>query len=65
MLEGRCAFHFGRQKLELTVGDAVYFDATVPHVYRPIDHGPARILAVVASANYPPHGDISVLLDDA
>jgi len=65
VVEGRCAFHFDRQRIELAAGDAVYFDATVPHVCRAIGKGPARILAVVASANYPLHGDISVLLDDA
>lgn len=65
VVEGRCVFHFGKERIELATGDAVYFDATVPHVCRAIGKGPARILAVVASANYPLHGDISVLLDDA
>jgi mannose-6-phosphate isomerase-like protein (cupin superfamily) len=65
VIEGRCVFHFGRQRIELNEGDALYFDATVPHVCRAIGKGPTRLLAVVASANYPLHGDISVLLDDA
>lgn len=65
VLEGRCTFHFGKEKIELAAGDAVYFDASVPHVCRAADSGLTRILAVVASANYPLHGNISVLLDDA
>lgn len=65
VLEGPCTFHFGKETIELSAGDAVYFDASVPHVCRAADTGPARILAVVASANYPLHGNISVLLDDA
>jgi len=63
--EGRCVFHFGKEQIDLAEGDAIYFDATVPHVCRPAGKGPARILAVVASANYPLHGNIAVLLDEA
>lgn len=65
VMEGRCVFHFGKDRVELGPGDAIYFDATVPHVCRARDAGPARILAVVASENYPLHGNISVLLDEA
>jgi transcriptional regulator with XRE-family HTH domain len=64
VVEGRCDFYFGKEQIELGVGDAVYFDALVPHVCRARGKSPARILAVVASANYPLHGNISVLLDD-
>jgi transcriptional regulator with XRE-family HTH domain len=65
VVEGRCLFHFGKDHIQLSAGDSVYFDATVPHVCRALDKGPARILAVVSSPNYPLHGNISVLLDDA
>jgi transcriptional regulator with XRE-family HTH domain len=65
VVEGRCVFHFGKEHIELSAGDSIYFDATVPHVCRALGKGPARILAVVSSANYPLHGNISVLLDDA
>jgi transcriptional regulator with XRE-family HTH domain len=65
VLQGGCVFHFGKERIELAEGDAVFFDASVPHVCRARGKGPVRILAVVASANYPLHGDISVLLDDA
>jgi len=65
VVEGRCIFLFGRERIELATGDAIYFDAAVPHVCRALGKGPSRILAIVASANYPLHGDISVLLDDA
>ena len=34
MLEGRCAFLFGKDRIELETGDAIYFDASVPHVCR-------------------------------
>jgi len=64
VLQGRCQFHFGKERIELAEGDAVYFDASVPHVCHAHPKSPARILAVVASPNYPLHGDIAVLLDD-
>jgi mannose-6-phosphate isomerase-like protein (cupin superfamily) len=62
MVEGRCLFIYGKEKVELGVGDAVYFDATVPHVSRALSN-PARMLAIVASRDYPLHGNIAVLLD--
>lgn len=65
VVKGRCLFHFGKERIELAEGDAVYFDAAVPHVCRAVGGEPARILAVVASPNYPLHGNIAVLLDDA
>ncbi len=65
VMEGRCVFHLGKQQIELAVGDSIYFDASIPHVCRAADNGSARILAVVASPNYPLHGNISVLLDEA
>jgi transcriptional regulator with XRE-family HTH domain len=64
VVEGRCLFLFGKERVELETGDAVYFDATVPHVCRALGKGPSRILAVVASADYPLHGNIAVLLED-
>ena len=64
VVEGRCVFHFGKQHVELSAGDSIYFDAAIPHVCRALDEGPARILAVVSSPNYPLHGNISVLLDN-
>jgi len=64
VLEGRCVFRFGKESINLAAGDSVFFDASVPHVCRAQGKSPARILAVVASADYPLHGNISVLLDD-
>lgn len=64
MLEGRCTFIFGKERLQLDPGDAVYFDATVPHVCRALGAGPSRLLALVASPDYPLHGNIAVLLDE-
>lgn len=64
VIEGRCLFLFGKDRIELGVGDAVYFDASVPHVCRALGKAPSRILAVVASADYPLHGNIAVLLED-
>jgi transcriptional regulator with XRE-family HTH domain len=64
VLEGRCTFVFGKEHTELEAGDAVYFDATVPHVCRARGPGPSRILAIVASSDYPLHGNIAVLLDE-
>lgn len=64
VVEGRCEFFFGKQRLELEAGDSIYFDASVPHVCRGLGKGPSRILAVVSSPDYPLHGNIAVLLDD-
>ncbi len=64
VIEGRCLFLFGKEKIELETGDAVYFDASVPHVCRALGRGPSRMLAVAASADYPLHGNIAVLLED-
>jgi transcriptional regulator with XRE-family HTH domain len=64
IVEGRCEFLFGKQRLELQAGDAVYFEATVPHVCRALGKGPSRMLAVVTSPDYPLHGNIAVLLDE-
>lgn len=64
IVEGRCMFIYGKEHAELGPGDAVYFDATVPHVTRALGDGPAYMIAVVASPDYPLHGNISVLLDD-
>lgn len=64
VLEGRCTFNFGKDRIELAAGDAVYFDATVPHVCHAVGDGPSRLLAIVASPDYPLHGNIAVLLDE-
>jgi quercetin dioxygenase-like cupin family protein len=64
VIEGRCVFLFGKERIKLEPGGAVYFDASVPHVCRSIGKSTARVLAVVASADYPLHGNISVLLDN-
>lgn len=64
VVEGRCLFLFGKERMELETGDAVYFDASVPHVCRALGKGPSRILAVAASPDYPLHGNIAVLLED-
>lgn len=64
VVEGRCAFHYGKERIELSTGDAVYFDATVPHVCRALPGEPARVVAIVASTDYALHSNISVLLDD-
>jgi len=63
IIEGRCVFIYGKERLELGVGDSVYFDATVPHVCRATTSAPTRMLAIVASRDYPLHGNIAVLLD--
>lgn len=63
VVEGRCVFIYGKEKFDLGVGDAVYFDATVPHVCRATTSAPTRMLAIVASRDYPLHGNIAVLLD--
>lgn len=63
VVDGRCLFLFGKDRIELRIGDAVYFDASVPHVCRAVGRSVSRILAVVASSDYPLHGNIAVLLN--
>jgi quercetin dioxygenase-like cupin family protein len=63
VVEGRCLFLFGKERIELETGDAVFFDASVLHVCRALGK-PSRILAVAASPDYPLHGNIAVLLED-
>lgn len=60
---GRALGGSNRAYVELNAGDSVYFNATVPHVCRAIPEVPSRMLAIVASPDYPLHGNIAVLLD--
>jgi transcriptional regulator with XRE-family HTH domain len=64
VLEGQCDLVYGKETLSLRRGDAVYYDATVPHAARAIKGKPCRILAVVASRDYLFHGDLSRLLNE-
>ena len=62
VLGGECQMIYGKDVIELRAGDAVYYDATVPHAARAIKDKPCRLLAVVASRDYLFHGDLSRLL---
>lgn len=63
VLEGEFDLFYGKERIRLRAGDAVYYDATVPHAARPVPGKPARILAVVASRDYLFHGDLASLLN--
>ena len=62
VLNGEFDLIYGKERIRLREGDAVYYDATVPHAARPIKGKPCRILAVVASRDYLFHGDLTRLL---
>jgi len=64
VIEGECDLLYGKERIRLRRGDAVYYDATVPHAAHAIKGKPCRILAVVASRDYLFHGDLSRLLNE-
>lgn len=45
MLSGTCDYFIGQEKVRLEQGDALYFDATKPHM--PVNHGPQPVLMLV------------------
>jgi transcriptional regulator with XRE-family HTH domain len=47
MLDGTSEFTYGDQKLIVRKGDCVYFDASVPHVGRPVGDKPVRAFMVI------------------
>jgi len=64
VLRGSCLFHYGKEQIALETGDAVYYDATVPHAVRLRSaRETCRILAVIASRDYLFHGDLARLLN--
>lgn len=64
VLEGECELTYGKQKIYLRSGDAVYYDAQIPHTSRALKGAPCRLLVVVASRDYLFHGDLSRLLNE-
>jgi transcriptional regulator with XRE-family HTH domain len=62
VLEGEMVLRYGKQRMLLRTGDAVYYDATVPHASCAAAGKPCRVLAVVASRDYLFHGDLSRLI---
>jgi transcriptional regulator with XRE-family HTH domain len=62
LLEGRCTFYYGKDSFVLEAGDAVYYDATIPHGIRSDPGIVSRLLVVVSSRDYLFHGDIEKLL---
>lgn len=63
VLSGRCRFLFGEEVHPLAKGDAVYFDAAVPHAVRPIDGETCQLLAVVTASDFRAHADIGKVLE--
>ncbi len=62
VLEGEFELLYGKEKIRLKQGDAVYYDATIPHAARPVKGSSCRLLVVVASREYLFHGDLTRLL---
>jgi transcriptional regulator with XRE-family HTH domain len=50
VIEGEVELEIHGRKNRLGPGDAVYFEASFPHSYRPLGPGPARALVVVSPA---------------
>ena len=60
MLEGSVEFHMDYYSpLALNVGDSVYFDASVPHIFLCTGEGDALILSITSQPPppLPPPGD--------
>jgi transcriptional regulator with XRE-family HTH domain len=64
IIEGDCTLVYGAQRISLHSGDAVYYDATVPHTVTVDRGGGCVLLSIVASRDYLFHGDLSKLLND-
>jgi len=62
VLEGEYRLIYGKEEIYMRTGDAVYFDANVPHASRSVDGNPCKLLMMVSSRDYLFHGDISNLL---
>ena len=62
LLEGTCTFFYGKERFTLRAGDAVYYDASVPHGIVRTSASRARLLVVVSARDYLFHGDIHRLL---
>ncbi len=62
LLEGTCTFFYGKEQFTLHAGDAVYYDASVPHGMVRTSASPARLLVIVSARDYLFHGDIQRLL---
>jgi transcriptional regulator with XRE-family HTH domain len=45
ILSGSCDYFIGEEKVRLEQGDAIYFDASKPHM--PVNHGPYPLLMLV------------------
>lgn len=64
VIHGTCHFIFGDEEHTLAEGDAVYFDATVPHALHAIRGQACKILAVVTSRDFQMHRNISKILEE-
>lgn len=51
VMRGTIAFALGTETIELSSGDAIQFDASVPHSLRPTSKAPVQILLVSTTAS--------------
>jgi len=51
LLEGKLRVKIGGDAYKLIKGDSVYFDGSLPHEFRNIGKGEARLLAILSPAN--------------
>lgn len=64
VISGSCEFIFDGEKHTLSKGDAVYFDATIPHAVHAIGGKPCQLLAVVTSRDFQMHRNISKVIEE-
>ena len=62
VLSGECQLLYGDNQIHLREGDAVYYDASIPHAARAIKGRSCKLLAIISSRDYLFHGDLSRLL---
>ena len=49
LIEGQLAMHIGTEDVELSAGDAVYFDSSQAHTYRKLNDGTCRAMVVTGT----------------
>lgn len=64
IVNGRCDFKYGKERVTLSTGDSIYFDSDVDHAAIAIPGEPCEAITVVTSRDYHFHGNIVRLLDE-
>lgn len=62
VLKGESVLLYGKDEHRMRAGDAVYYNAAVPHVSYAAGNKPCELLVVISSRDYLYHGDLERLL---